>query len=147
MDQSRVTKSEAVLAQPEMTRGQKLWERIRDRRDKEPASMERAKLLTASFKETEGLPVPIRRAKAFEKIVTEIPIYIDEGQLLVGDYGSRPMAAEWLPEYYVDWVITEVKNGQCLQRVREGDIETVKEICDYWKDRAVKPAFPALPGR
>ena len=91
----------------EMSRGQRLWSILRDRRDKEPASLERAKLLTASYKETEGLPIPIRRAKAFEKIVTEIPIYIDEGQLLVGDWGSRPMAAEWHPEYAVEWVIKE----------------------------------------
>jgi pyruvate-formate lyase len=87
--------SEAGSAQSEMTRGQRLWAMLRDKRDTEPVSMERAKLLTASYKETEGLPVPIRRAKAFEKIVTGIPIYIDEGQLLVGDSSSRPMAPEW----------------------------------------------------
>jgi pyruvate formate-lyase/glycerol dehydratase family glycyl radical enzyme len=141
MEQSLTTKSNAVSAQPDMTRGQKLWQRIRDRRDKEPASMERARLLTASFKETEGLPTPIRRAKAFEKIVTEIPIYIDDDQLLVGDFGSRPMAAEWLPEYYVDWVIPDLKSEQFLQRVRKKDVKTMKEIHDYWKDRAFKPAL------
>ena len=97
MTQSRTTKPHAVSAQPEMTRGQKLWERIRDRRDKEPASLERAKLLTASFKETEGLPVPIRRAKAFEKVVMEIPIYIDEGQLLVGDFGCKADGGRVVP--------------------------------------------------
>jgi formate C-acetyltransferase len=108
--------------------------------------MERARLLTASFKETEGLPVPIRRAKAFEKVVTEIPIYIDEGQLLVGDFGSKPMAAEWLPEYYVDWVVPEFESGQFLQQVTENDVETMKEICDYWKDRALKPAIERCLG-
>ena len=71
---STVTGSEADPAKPEITRGQWLWSMLRDRRDTEPVSLERAKLLTASYKETEGLPTPIRRAKAFEKIVTEIPI-------------------------------------------------------------------------
>ena len=70
----------------ELTRGQKLWLVLRARRDTEPASLERARLLTASYKETEGLPIPVRRAKALEKIVTEIPIYIDDGQLLAGDF-------------------------------------------------------------
>jgi len=93
--------TKVTSSQQEMTRGQKLWSILREKKDTETASLERAKLLTASWKETEGLPIPIRRAKAFEKIVTEIPIYIDEGQLLVGDWGSRPMAAEWHPEYCV----------------------------------------------
>jgi pyruvate formate-lyase/glycerol dehydratase family glycyl radical enzyme len=140
MNRDDLRQSKSVVFQ-ETTRGQELWERIRDRRDKEPASMERGKLLTASFKETEGLPVPIRRAKAFQKIVTEIPIYIDEGQLLVGDFGARPMAAEWLPEYYVDWVITEFEQGQLLQQIRESDIETMKEIHEYWKYKALQPAL------
>ena len=79
--------AKATSAEAEMTRGQRLWSVLRDKRDTEPISLERAKLLTASWKETEGLPIPIRRAKAFEKIVNEIPIYIDNEQLLVGDAG------------------------------------------------------------
>ena len=90
---------------PPETRGQRLWSELRERRDTEPVSLERAQLVTASHKETQGLPVPNRRAKAFENIVTEIPIYIDDGQLLAGDFGSKPMAAEWFPEFTVEWVL------------------------------------------
>ena len=81
----------------ELTRGQRLWQEVRDARDT-TISLWRAKLLTASFRETEGLPQQIRQAKAFEKIVTQIPIYIDDEQLLVGDFGAWPSAAEWHPE-------------------------------------------------
>ena len=83
-----------TFTKEKMTRGQKLWYTLRERRDKEPASLERARLVTASYKETGGLPIALRRAKALEKIVTEIPIYIDDGQLLAGDYAARPMASE-----------------------------------------------------
>src|SRR4030043_284761 len=86
-----------------LTRGQRIWNRLRDKRDAGMLSLGRARLVTASYKETEGLPVPIRRAKAFEKIVTEMPLYIDEEQLLAGDFAARPMWAEWYPEYGVDW--------------------------------------------
>lgn len=138
--------SEAGSVYPEMTRGQRLWSMLRDRRDTEPVSLERAKLLTASYKETEGLPIPIRRAKAFEKIVTEIPIYIDEGQLLVGDSGSRPMAPEWHPEYCVDWVAKGFQSGKMAHKLSENDAEALREICEYWKNKAVKESFERYKG-
>jgi len=53
-------------------------------RSKAEISLERARLLTASWKTTDSLPIAVRRGKAFEKIVSEIPIYIDNEQLLVG---------------------------------------------------------------
>ena len=45
---------------------------------------ERACLITESYKETENLPVIIRRAKAVEKIFTELPVTIREDELIVG---------------------------------------------------------------
>ena len=99
-----------AVEEQEMTRGQKLWDTLRERRDKEPVSLERAGLLTESYKETEGLPIPIRRAKAFEKIVNEIPIYIDDGQLLAGDFAARPMTAEWYTEQEVESILKEIRD-------------------------------------
>ncbi|MFH1648105.1 MAG: pyruvate formate lyase family protein [Chloroflexota bacterium] len=138
--------SEAGSPQAKLSRGQRLWSILRDRRDTEPVSLERAKLLTASYKETEGLPTPIRRAKAFEKIITEIPIYIDEGQLLVGDSGSRPMAPEWHPEYCVDWVAKGFQSGAMAHQISDNDAEALIEICDYWKNKAVKESFERYKG-
>ncbi|MBU1209371.1 MAG: pyruvate formate lyase family protein [Proteobacteria bacterium] len=60
------------------TRGQKLWERMLEYRQKTRLSLSRAKLVTASYKETEGHTPPLRRAKACAKIVTNIPIYLEE---------------------------------------------------------------------
>lgn len=128
----------------EMTRGQKLWYTLRERRDKEPVSLERARLITASYKETDGLPIPIRRAKAFEKVVTEIPIYIDDGQLLAGDFASRPMAAEWRPDNEVESVAKEVEEGKSPYRVREEDMPLFREIYDYWKQRSLMGSFVKL---
>ena len=68
------------------SRAQRIWGRMLEARDKTEVSLSRAKSLTASWKETDGLPTPIRRAKAFERIVNEIPIYVDDEQLLVGDF-------------------------------------------------------------
>ena len=82
--------SDSVLVKNavELTRGQRLWLRLLETRET-GVSLWRARLLTESWKATEGLPQPIRRAKAFARIVTGIPIYIDEEQLLVGDFGAE----------------------------------------------------------
>ncbi|MFC1820514.1 pyruvate formate lyase family protein, partial [Thermodesulfobacteriota bacterium] len=129
--------------QPEMTRGQRLWSRTRDRRDTADYSLERAKLLTDSWKETEGLPIPIRRAKAFEKIITEIPIFIDEGQLLVGDWGTSIDLehVEMRPEFTVDDIERGFKEGWLEHRFSQEDQVALKEIYEYWKDKSLMQSF------
>jgi pyruvate formate-lyase/glycerol dehydratase family glycyl radical enzyme len=130
----------AVSDSPE-TRGQRIWRRVRDKRYTAKLSLARARLITASYKETEGLPVPIRRAKAFEKIVTEIPLYIDDEQLLVGDFAAKPMWAEWYPETAVDWVLDDLKTGEAPYIATEQEVIEQREICEYWKNRTVEYAF------
>jgi formate C-acetyltransferase len=125
----------------ELTRGQELWLKLVSRRRTEPISLERAKLLTASWKETEGLPIPIRRARAFEKIVTEIPIFISNEQLLAGNYGSRPMAAEWRPEVTVEWVLKRFESEIGNMKILKEDVPVMKEIAEYWKDKAIDSCF------
>jgi len=44
---------------------------------------ERACLYTQSWKETEGQPVVIRRAKALEKILSGVSIFIRPGELIM----------------------------------------------------------------
>ncbi|MFC2007225.1 glycyl radical protein [Chloroflexota bacterium] len=123
------------------TRGQRLWARQRDELDKGELSLERARLLTASYKETEGLPVTIRRAKAFEKIVTGIPIYIEEEQLLAGDFASKPMWAEWYPELAVSYVKDEIDTGEESFAVIQKELAEQREISDYWNLRSLEGSF------
>ena len=48
-------------------------------------SIERAKLITESYKETEAEPIHIRRAKALEKILAGMPIFVGKDELIVGN--------------------------------------------------------------
>jgi pyruvate formate-lyase/glycerol dehydratase family glycyl radical enzyme len=136
-----VKDSMTASGEPKPTRGENIWNRLRDQRDEGMLSLERAKSLTASFKETEGLPTPIRRAKAFEKILAEIPIYIEEDQLLVGDFAARPMWAEWYPEFAVNWVLKEMDSGQDFFKPMSSEIGELREICQYWEGRSVESAY------
>ena len=68
---------------------------------------ERAVLVTESFKETEGLPVILRRAKAVEKIFNQLPITIRDDELVVGAITKNPRSTEICPEFSYDWVEKE----------------------------------------
>ena len=54
---------------------------------------ERASLYTESWKETEGEPRVIRRAKALKKILEGMSIFIRRGELIVGNQASDVRAA------------------------------------------------------
>ena len=69
---------------------------------------ERAVLITESFKETEGEPMPIRRAKAMEHIFSNMSIWIHEGELIVGNMASTPRSAPVFPETTTNWVKEEL---------------------------------------
>lgn len=68
---------------------------------------DRAELVTASYKETEGLPIILRRSKAVEKILTEIPIAIRDHELIVGSLTVGVHGCQIYPEYSFDWVEKE----------------------------------------
>lgn len=131
------------VKQPGLTRGQRLYDRLMDNRDRSRISLWRARLLTASWKETEGLPTVIRRARAFERIVTEIPIYIEDDQWLVGDFAAKPVWGEWYPEFSVRSVLNEIKSDEGIEIYRAQGVNPVelKEIAQYWRDRCVESAF------
>ena len=61
---------------------------------------ERAQLLTRFYQETdlEGISIPVQRARAFEYILLNKKISIEEGELLVGEKGSGPRQAPTYPE-------------------------------------------------
>jgi pyruvate formate-lyase/glycerol dehydratase family glycyl radical enzyme len=61
---------------------------------------ERAQLLTRFYQETdlEGISIPIQRARAFEYILLNKEISIEDGELLVGEKGSGPRQAPTYPE-------------------------------------------------
>lgn len=75
------------------TRGQRLWREMLERRRSARLSLHRARLRTASFQESEGQPVAIRRAKAFANVLKGIPLrpprwFSDPGPVLRAEDGA-----------------------------------------------------------
>ena len=69
---------------------------------------ERARLITESWQETEGEPIVVRRAKALEKILTGMNIFIRPGELIVGNHASEVRAAPLFPEFSVQFILDEL---------------------------------------
>ena len=64
----------------------------------------RAKLITESYKETEGEPIITRRAKAFAHILHNIPIIIRDNELIVGSSTIAPRGCQTFPEFSYEWL-------------------------------------------
>ena len=68
---------------------------------------ERAVLYTESFKQTEGEPYILRKAKAFAHTLAHMTVYIEPDSLIFGNQASSNFAAPVFPEFSIDWVVDE----------------------------------------
>jgi len=100
--------------------------------------LERARLLTESYKTTEGEPMIIRRAKALEHILQNMTIYIQDHECIVGNYAESPddifMPIDMTWRSFRRAVIEE--DGQSLLN-DEGKVE-LEELCKYWDGKSVR---------
>ena len=102
---------------------------------------ERAVLITESYKETEGQPMPIRRAKALEKILSEMSIFIQDDELIVGNQCSMPRSAPIFPEFSCKWVEEELdrleKRTADVFLISEDVKSKLREAFTYWDGKTV----------
>ena len=84
----------------------------------------RAKLITESYKETEGEPIITRRAKAFAHILHNIPIIIRDNELIVGSSTIAPRGCQTVATRTADpFEIAEETKAE------------LKEADKYWKGK------------
>ena len=113
--------------------------------------IERARFVTEAYKENEAEPVYIKRAKALEKTLKNMHIYIKEGELIVGNQASEERTAPVFPEYAVDWMEKELLEKGNFN-TRDGDNfylpeqhkEELLEIIQYWKGKTLKDKCMAI---
>jgi formate C-acetyltransferase len=96
--------------------------------------LERARLLTEVFKQTEGEPMIIRKAKALAHILQNMTIYIDEGQLIAGNYASTPESLPCYPEMAIGWLQKAVNDGY-RTLLDDAGREEMAEITAYWRGK------------
>ena len=100
--------------------------------------LERARLLTESYKQTEGEPMALRRAKALAHILKNMTIYIRPGEILVGNYASTMDAVPFYPELAWKWIARETAAGQIYgDMLTDKGRQELKEISAYWADSSI----------
>ncbi|MEE1227460.1 MAG: glycyl radical protein [Lachnospiraceae bacterium] len=99
----------------------------------------RAVLITESYKETEGMPMVIRRAKANEKIFNNLPVVIRDNELIVGALSVKPRSTNLCPEFSYDWVEKEFKTMATRMCdpfvITEETADILHEVFKYWKGK------------
>ncbi len=100
---------------------------------------DRAVLLTKSYMDTEGQPITLRRAKAFEYILDNIPITIRDRELIVGSATKRPRSCQVFPEYSFEWLESEFDTLATRTAdpfyISEDTKKTLHEVYKYWKGK------------
>ena len=110
--------------------------------------VERARYATQSYQETEGQPMPIRRAKMLLHLVRHMSIAIHPDELIVGNRSLLPRMGVIAPEGAVDWVDRELDilptRPQDKFNIRPEQIRELREeIFPYWRGKTLEDIVAA----
>lgn len=99
----------------------------------------RAVLITESYKQTENEPMVIRRAKAFQHILENIPIVIRDLELIVGSTTLAPRGCQTYSEFSYEWLESEFDTVETRSAdpfyISEQTKRELKEANAYWKGK------------
>ena len=104
--------------------------------------IERGWYMTQSYKETEGYPHVIRRAKALEKILSNMGIRILDGELIVGWHTSKVRGGALLPEISAEWIMKEMdtvntRDWDKYKPLSQEEKDRLNEFVPYWRGRSL----------
>ena len=107
-------------------------------------SLERALLITEFYKkkETQKLSPPLARAKAFEYILRNKKININEGELIVGERGPEPKATPSYPEVCChsiqDLEILNSRKKISFRVSEETKSQAEETIIPFWEGKSIR---------
>lgn len=100
--------------------------------------IERGYWLTRSYMETEADSHIIRRAKGFAKVMENMTVVIDEGELVVGRTTSKYRGGMLVPEIQWEWYIKEIealstRDWNRMAPIPDEEKKQMREFLPYWK--------------
>lgn len=111
---------------------------------------ERAKIYTDVYRKHEAKPVIVRRAMALRETLKNMSIFIEDGELIVGNQSSKLRAAPIFPEYAVGWILDELdefdKRPGDAFILSEKDKDALRDICSYWEGKTlIERGYELMP--
>lgn len=105
--------------------------------------VERARYTTASYRRSEGEPMPIRRARMVLDVARSLSIAIDPDELIVGNRSLHSRMGVIAPEGAVDWIDRELDGLPTRPQDRfqidpEVKRELREEIFPYWRGHTLE---------
>ncbi|MDO8670030.1 MAG: pyruvate formate lyase family protein [Dehalococcoidia bacterium] len=98
--------------------------------------IDRARLITESYKQTEGEPIITRRAKALAHLMDNMKIFIQSNELIVGNIASRPSSLVTFPELWWRWLDKAIDN-EYSSLLDDEEREELHEIHRYWQNKSL----------
>ena len=98
--------------------------------------IERARFVTQAYKENDGDPIVLRRAKAMANYLDNMTLYIYEHDRIVGNTAITPDHTISYPELYCRWVDKAIDMGYREMLSDEHRAE-MHEINKYWMNKSI----------
>ena len=113
-------------------------------------SVERAKLATEAIKKYAVEPPVLQKAYMLSHILNNMTLYIQEGELVVGNHTDKPRCAPVYPEYFSEWIIDEIDDFETRPsdplQISEEEKKELVEVLEQWRgrsfDKIVERALP-----
>lgn len=115
----------------------------------EHIAVERSRIVTDSWRETDGEPLDIRRAKLFRAIMEKNPIVIREGELIVGSQSKYILGASPCIDYNPAVAFENVRNFLGVVTddkpadqvtITESERRSLEEDANFWNGRSTGDA-------
>lgn len=101
--------------------------------------IERARIYTKADMEYADQPIKMKRALCLAKVLEEMSIYINPGELIVGNQARKDRAAPVFPEFSVSWLEDELdtlyNRAYDPFVIVEEEKPEWREIIAYWKGK------------
>ncbi len=108
----------------------------------------RAEIITESYKATEGMPIHIRKSKAFRAICENLPVVIRDHELIVGCNSFARRGCQTYPEFSNQWLEDEFDTVATRSAdpfyISNETAEKLKEVHQYWKGRTTSELATSL---
>lgn len=111
--------------------------------------IQRARLITQTYKENPGLSAKLKTAYSLKNILENVDIDLYEDELFVGELAAPAKAAPIYPEFSVEWIIDELRNHPFDQRahdkfyITKEDSDELLELLEFWRGKTVADAVEA----
>ncbi|MFC1904226.1 glycyl radical protein [Chloroflexota bacterium] len=98
--------------------------------------VERPRLIAESYKETEGMPMVLRRAKALSHLLDNKTLYILPDERVVGNITAKPGCLIHYPELFWRWIDKEIERDM-KNLVDDEERGELHKIHEYFQHTAV----------